>query len=116
MSRATDDVLAERERQILDEGWTHEHDADHVSGELADAAACYAMNASGAIEPPGSMPQIWPWDRQWWKPGEPRRDLVKAGALILAEIERLDRIEDRRIQDREACAAITAESRRNTGG
>jgi hypothetical protein len=28
---------------------------------------------------------------EWWKPTNRRRDLVKAGALILAEIERLDR-------------------------
>jgi hypothetical protein len=35
--------------------------------------------------------QIWPWDRKWWKPTDRRRDLVKAAALILAEIERLDR-------------------------
>lgn len=32
-----------------------------------------------------------PWDEKWWKPKNPRRDLVKAGALILAEIERIDR-------------------------
>ncbi|HHW2459226.1 TPA: AAA family ATPase [Pseudomonas aeruginosa] len=33
----------------------------------------------------------WPWDEQWWKPTSARRDLVKACALALAEIERLDR-------------------------
>jgi hypothetical protein len=33
----------------------------------------------------------WPWDLKWWKPTTPRRDLVKAAALIVAEIERLDR-------------------------
>ena len=38
-------------------------------------------------------PPSWPWVRRWWKPTDRRRDLVKAGALILAEIERLDRIE-----------------------
>jgi len=34
---------------------------------------------------------VWTWERAWWKPTTRRRDLVKAGALILAEIERLDR-------------------------
>jgi hypothetical protein len=36
-------------------------------------------------------PARWPWSQDWWKPTNPRRDLVKAGALIAAEIERLDR-------------------------
>jgi hypothetical protein len=27
----------------------------------------------------------------WWKPKDRRRDLVRAAALIIAEIERLDR-------------------------
>lgn len=39
----------------------------------------------------------WPWSREWWKPKNPRRDLVKAGALIVAEIERLDRLEAQKL-------------------
>lgn len=42
--------------------------------------------------PPGTVvPRGWPWGSSWWKPKDPRRDLVRAGALILAEIERIDR-------------------------
>ena len=37
-------------------------------------------------------PEVFPWEDAWWKPTTPRRDLVKAAALILAEIERLDRM------------------------
>ena len=94
------DVIAERQRQQSVEGWTPEHDDLHDSGELAGAAACYAhyTNARGWVFPtnPGDYqsadePDNWPWDRSWWKPTNPRRDLVKAGALILAEIERIDR-------------------------
>jgi len=33
----------------------------------------------------------WPWNMVWWKPKNYRRDLVKAAALLVAEIERLDR-------------------------
>lgn len=42
-----------------------------------------------------AIPRQWPftWWLDWWKPTTYRRDLVKAGALILAEIERLDRRE-----------------------
>jgi hypothetical protein len=39
----------------------------------------------------GIIASIWPWDRAYWKPRGPRNNLVKAGALILAEIERIDR-------------------------
>jgi len=84
MTRAATDVLAERQRQVEAEGWTIEHDDQHRNGELATAAACYA-------EPKGLYNFAWPWDREWWKPKDRRRDLVRAGALILAEIERLDR-------------------------
>ncbi|HBO1747695.1 TPA: hypothetical protein L4F86_002821 [Pseudomonas aeruginosa] len=83
------DVQAERHRQITAEGWTPEHDDKHNGGELADAAACYALWAGGIN--PGNWREFWPWAPEWLKHSEPRRMLVKAGALILAEIERLDR-------------------------
>jgi hypothetical protein len=88
-SKAARDVFAERRRQVEKEGWTPEHDDEHDGGELARAAACYAYNAGGGH----SSGMLFPWDCNWWKPGTPRRDLIKAGALILAEIERLDRAE-----------------------
>lgn len=82
------DVIAERQRQINVEGWSPEHDDAHGNGEMAIAASCYAYQA--AI-PAITLPWRWPWHPKWWKPTNSRRDLVKAGALILAEIERLDR-------------------------
>jgi hypothetical protein len=86
---AARDVMAERQRQISAEGWTPEHDdAEEPGGALAVAAACYAL---GATFVSGSDVDIWPWDRDWWKPRDARSNLVRAGALILAEIERLDR-------------------------
>ncbi|CAI1602939.1 Uncharacterised protein [Serratia fonticola] len=83
------DVIAERQRQIDAEGWTPQHDDEHTGGEIADAAACYARLGSGWSF--GGGLRWWPWDKDWLKPSDPRRYLVKAGALILAEIERLDR-------------------------
>jgi hypothetical protein len=61
---------------------------------MARAAACYAISASS--EPDDHIAAVivdttWPWAPEWWKPTHGRRDLVKAGALILAELERLDR-------------------------
>lgn len=38
-----------------------------------------------------SMPAEWPWARDWWKPGTPRRMLEKAAAMIISEMERIDR-------------------------
>lgn len=90
-TNAARDVLAERRRQIEAEGWTPEHDDEHGAGEMAAAAACYALNAAGCG---CEVARNWPWDGSWWKPTTSRRDLVKAGALILAEIERLDRAAD----------------------
>lgn len=83
------DVQAERRRQIEAEGWTPEHDDEHNGGELADAAACYALSAAGWST--YAARERWPWPLEWWKPSTARRDLVKACSLALAEIERLDR-------------------------
>ena len=83
------EILTERFRQISDEGWSLDRDDDeHDAGELADAAACYALGKPWEI-----VKQLWPWSQMWWKPTDKRRNLVKAGALIVAEIERLDRVE-----------------------
>lgn len=90
-------IQAERRRQIDDERWTPAHDDEHGDGALAAAAACYAIKAS---QPPhnlrfsiGYPPPYWPgWATKWWKPQDRRRDLVRAGALIVAEIERLHRL------------------------
>lgn len=94
-TQAASDVLAERQRQISEEGWTAEHDDAHANGEMADAAAFYAATTVIFREVRSSsqrlMTHVWPWDAAWWKPKDRRCDLVRAGALILAEIERLDR-------------------------
>ncbi|EHB0521564.1 ead/Ea22-like family protein [Escherichia coli] len=86
------DVIAERQRQQSVEGWMPEHDDEHCNGELAMAAVCY-INETGTVNRNGGKPWGWPWDASWWKPNARRRNLVKAGALILAEIERIDRQE-----------------------
>lgn len=93
MSQAAADVLTERRRQIDVEGWTLGHDDQNRIGAMARAAACYAECAF-AIDN-SYVPMKWPFHLSWWKPTTPRRDLVKAAALILAEIERLDRATNR---------------------
>jgi len=91
LGTAATDVLAERRRQISAEGRPLEHDDEYTNGDLAAAAGCYALHAHDDNAAMEGAPVWWPWETEWWKPSDPRRNLVKAGALILAEIERLDR-------------------------
>jgi hypothetical protein len=107
---AIDDVAAERKRQIEGEGYDAAHDDEHINGEIALAACCYAApdllfvkdDRANAI----IMRDPWPWEERFDKrryngnvvlPNhrlaiQRRRDLaVKAAALMVAEIERLDR-------------------------
>lgn len=92
------DVSAERQRQIETEGFTLDGDDRYANGELARAAASYAYEAGRSDQQRmidhGIPPLAWPWGRNWWKPTDRRRDLVKAAALIIAEIERLDRMDN----------------------
>lgn len=82
------EIAAERERQKSVEGWTEAHDDEHDRGELAYAAGCYAGFAHLTIVTP---PDAWPWSASYWKQKGARRDLIRAAALIVAEIERIDR-------------------------
>lgn len=111
-SQAAKDVIAERIRQQTVEGWTPEHDDQHKNGEMPLAAGLYAISAGFATKylegetETCPVPDGWPWAPEWWKPSNARRDLVKAAALILAEIDRLDR---------SSCGA-QAETAKNEGG
>lgn len=101
------DVVSERQRQMEAEGWTEAHDDQHADRSLASAAACYTQQYVGRAwlleecrdgarrYQDDGVPKDWPdsWSDAWWKPKSPRRDLVRAAALLIAEIERLDRAE-----------------------
>ncbi|WP_422050153.1 hypothetical protein [Shimia sp.] len=102
-SAAIQAVIRERWRQRQVEGWDDAHDDQWVKGELEDAAACYAQEVSSAAwatdgrgdcPHEGYGPEQWPWAAKWWKPGPThRRTLIKACALLIAAIERIDRAE-----------------------
>lgn len=96
VSEATGDALqliaAERRRHVDVEGWTPEHDDEHAQGELAAAAACYALSTVDTLDE-SEAKRFWPWEAKWWKLSTKKRVLVKAGALIVAELERLIREE-----------------------
>lgn len=102
-------VMAERKRCIQMEGFDATRDDGYTNGELARAAQCYERepadrkmrrmtpeeykapdNYNDSIE----VPESWPWSPSWWKTGDRVRDLAKAGALYLAEADRLKRAGD----------------------
>lgn len=100
-SQAVIDVLNERERQIKIKGWTSEHDDKYEQNELVRAGAGYANHVvergwvysdyGAEAYQDEEVPDFWPWGDCYWKPKSPRQDLVRAAALLIAEIERLDR-------------------------
>lgn len=89
-TEAARSVLAERARQIAAEGYTPEQDDGYNPGVLALHGGLYACHAYDNLTKKRA-PEGWQWDAKWWKSKDPRSNLVKAGALILAEIERMDR-------------------------
>jgi hypothetical protein len=100
-------IQEERDRQRAVEGWTSEHDDRHDKGELALTAACYAASSAGVSEiynafavsavrcdSSAQVAELWPFDCCWDKRNkhDRKRQLVIAGALIAAEIDRLERL------------------------
>lgn len=96
-----DEIALERQHQS-DLGFNKGHDDQLHNGALARAAAAYAWLAGSpnydaskstiGVRSEKDYPfSIWPFDTSWWKPKGRRKDLVRAAALIVAEIERIDR-------------------------
>lgn len=88
-------VIDERNRQVGNEGFTTARDDGYVQCELARAAAAYATpRGFRRLQDDQRTPVAWPWAPGWWKPAAQTdagrlRELSKAGALILAEMERI---------------------------
>ena len=103
-SVATTDVINERQRQITVEQYNAAHD-ERYTLELRDAAVCYVESAKRHKTERGQaelkeLPHSWPWPAKFWKPKSERQDLVRAAALLIADIDRLDR--DERINSTQA--------------
>lgn len=93
----TELIADERKRQTEKLGWTPEHDDGHDGGQILDAAIAYAVaGLRQGRSPKADLDLVrlmyWPWEKKWWKPEDRERNLVKAGALIAAEIDRLARL------------------------
>ena len=92
-------IAAERLRQIEEEGWTIEHDDQFPPGTLARAGASYALmggetdrfrKTHGVDHPPS----FWPWPGRAWNPNDRKRDLERAAALVVSELEKIERAEE----------------------
>ncbi|MFN7110294.1 MAG: hypothetical protein ACK4M2_01560 [Brevundimonas sp.] len=84
-------ISEERRRQVEVERFTPaQDDEQNEDGELALAAAAYASAYTG--DPDAGL--FWPggWNPHMFKPSQDARDLVRAGALIVAELERRARV------------------------
>ncbi len=86
-------IMAERQRQISGEGFSSKHDDTWANGEMGEAAMCYLLAQSNDVD---TCLWLWPWAPEWFKPGDHKRNLVKAGALIAAELDRVLRMEQKR--------------------
>ena len=88
-------IIKERQRQVEEEGYDSDHDDNHVMGDLSVAAHGYYV---AALTNNPAKPENWPWADKYWKPTnkdnvfDRKRCLVKAGALIFADIDRLNRM------------------------
>lgn len=97
MKSGVDIIAEERKRQLEVEGWKPEGDDQYVDNQLALAGASYAIpevdrEYFGTTE--DNVPVMFPFSSVWWKPSPENRikELAKAGALIAAEIDRLQRL------------------------
>jgi hypothetical protein len=84
-------IAEERRRQVESEGYSPDQDDEqNEDGEMAYAAAAYAAASAG--DPDAAL--FWPGglDPHMFKPTGETRDLVRAGALIVAELERRARM------------------------
>lgn len=105
LSKSALDVVAERQRQISAENYKPDQDDAYTQNELTRAAEGYihtVVSRGWTYESNPNdyeceeIPPFWPWADEHWKPKSPRRDLVRAAALIIAEIERIDRANERK--------------------
>ncbi|WP_324022834.1 hypothetical protein RFF38_00260 [Pasteurella multocida] len=78
-------IASERQHQQSEKGFTLNSDTQYTNDELVRAAMCYMQAQSRhAI-----MPGLWSWGKNYWNPKDRKQNLIRAGALIAAEIDRL---------------------------
>lgn len=102
MSNFLELVAKERTRQIVEKGYTAEHDDEHTDGSIADAGACYA--ATEMIYQRVDIEyfrEVYKWDLDYFTKSQHDRkeQLVIAASLIMAEYDRILRAEQKTKKD-----------------
>lgn len=102
-----DRVLRERERQICGEKLDAEHDDQWIDGELVGAALAYGFSSLASVQPDidqddadALIADLWPEEMPPIKRKESDRDLERAAALLLAELDRRDRVREKLAAER----------------
>lgn len=88
-ARGADLIREERRRQIEVEGYDTMHDRHNTPQVLCRAAVGYALHEDPSKLVADAAANLWPWTKDFWKPKDQLRNLVRAGALIAAAIDRL---------------------------
>lgn len=90
-------VAKERTRQIVEKGYTAEHDDEHMDGSIADAGACYALNPDYISDERFTKVLLWPWDPKYFnrENHDRKQQLIIAAAFINAEYDRIVRAEQK---------------------
>lgn len=89
IATGADLIREERRRQIEVEGYDSMHDRHHTPQVLCRAAVGYALHEDPSKLVSDAAANLWPWSKEFWKPKDQLRNLVRAGALIAAAIDRL---------------------------
>ncbi|WP_027705593.1 hypothetical protein [Zymobacter palmae] len=88
------------EHRRLIKGTLPPQEADqYIDGSITHAAGAYLSAATTSFYPlelreilQRDAKELWPWNEDGWHPStSPRRNLIRAAAYIVAEIERLER-------------------------
>jgi len=84
-------ITEERNRQIKIEGYDKEHDKNHDVDTFVKAAISYSVFDLKDLQTNHLYHSYkwWPWEEIYWKPKDRLRNLVRAGALIAAAIDKL---------------------------
>lgn len=88
------EIRLRRERQVEHHRWSREHDDTHAHGELATAAIPYiqAANMTEFGLTREELQVFWPWEGEFRLTDDRRENLLNAAALLVAELERMDRL------------------------
>lgn len=93
MRKVLDDIRMKRQRQIVIHGYPPEHDDQHTNGSVAIGAIPYiqAANQETLDLTDEELQVFWPWPEKFKPSADRRENLINAAALLVAEIERIDR-------------------------